>query len=83
VTLRSCLLLLLSLLPAGAAAQRRLTAWEAGVGAVAALAAADFFGAALGVAHRPGGQVRLAVTLAPGVLEDRAAFRAEAMATSS
>ena len=76
--MRSGLLLLLSVLPTAAASQRRLTAWEAGVGGVAALAAADFFGAALGVAHRPGGQVRLAATLAPGVLDDRAAVRAEA-----
>ena len=80
--MRSGLLLhvsvLLGMLPAGSAAQRRLTAWEAGVGGQAALAAADFYGASLGVAHRPGGQVRLAVTLAPGVLEDRAALRAEA-----
>jgi len=76
--LRSGLLLLLGLMPAGAAAQRRLTAWEAGVGGVAALADADFFGASLGVAHRPGGQVRLAAIVAPGVLEGHAALRAEA-----
>ena len=76
--MRSGLLLLLGLWPAGAAAQRRLTAWETGVGGIAALATADFFGAAVGVAHRPGGQVRLAAVAAPGVLEGHAALRAEA-----
>ena len=76
--MRSSLLLLLTVLPAGAAAQRRLTAWEAGVGGVAALAAADFLGAALGVARRPGGQTRVAATVVPGVLEGRAALRIEA-----
>ena len=76
--MRSSLLLLLAVLPAGATAQRRLTAWEAGVGGVVALAAADLFGAALGVARRPGGQTRVAAALVPGVLEDRAALRIEA-----
>jgi hypothetical protein len=75
-------LLLLALvgLPGAAAAQRRLTAWEAGVGGLAALAAASFFGGTLAAAYRPGGQTRAAAALAAGVLEDRAAVRAEVTA---
>lgn len=76
--MRSGLLLLLGVLPTAAVAQRKLTAWEVGLGGVAALAASDFFGAAVGVARRPGGQARLAAMLAGGVLEDRAAVRVEA-----
>jgi hypothetical protein len=78
--LRSALLLFLSVLPGAAAAQRQLTAWELGVGGIAALAARDFFGAAVGVSRRPGGQARLGVSVAGGVLEDRAALRLEATA---
>jgi hypothetical protein len=77
---KGLLLLVLVGLPGAAAAQRRLTAWEAGVGGLAALAAASFFGGALGAAYRPGGQTRAAVTLAGGALEDRAAVRAEVTA---
>jgi hypothetical protein len=80
--LRSGLLLLLALplWPGAAAAQRRLTAREAGVGGLAALAAASFLGGAVTAAYRPGGQVRAAATVAAGALEDRAAVRAEATA---
>lgn len=62
------------------AAQRRLTAIEVGVGGLAALADADFVGAALGAAYRPGGQLRVAALAAPGSLDQRAAVRLEATA---
>jgi hypothetical protein len=79
--LRSGLLVILAALPAGVAAQqRRLTAWEAGVGGVAVLARGDFYGAALQAGYRAGGQARLSGAVAPGVVGDRAAIRADAAA---
>ncbi len=48
---------------------------------VAALAGRrDFWGVELGVAHRPGGQGRLALTVAGGGYEGRAGMRVEATA---
>ena len=67
-------------LPAGAPAQRRLTAWEVGGGGLAALADADFFGAAVGIAYRPGGQARLMALAAPGTWGGHAGVRLEATA---
>lgn len=67
-------------LPGNALAQRRLTGWELGVGGLAAIADADFYGGAAGVARRPGGHTRLAGQVALGAVDGRAAVRVEATA---
>ncbi|HET7789257.1 MAG TPA: hypothetical protein VFK78_00510 [Gemmatimonadales bacterium] len=64
---------------AGAAAQQ-LPVTEASVGAVAALARRDFWGASLGIARRPGWQERFGVTAAGGVFDGEPAARFEAAA---
>ena len=61
-------------------AQRRLTAWEVGAGGLVALANADFYGGAVGLARRPGGQTRLMATIAGGDLAGRAGLRVEGSA---
>ncbi len=70
--------LLVLTLPAEAPAQRRLTAWELGGGGLAALADAEFFGGAFGVARRLGGQPRVAAQAALGTAGGRLSVRAEA-----
>jgi hypothetical protein len=56
----------LALTVAGAARAQRLTVTEAAAGATAVLAQRTFWGAELGIARRPGGQGRLALTAAGG-----------------
>ncbi len=70
----------MGLVPPLAPAQQRLTAWELGAGGTAAFAREVFVGGVLRAAYRPGGQARLAVTLAPGALAEARALRAEALA---
>jgi hypothetical protein len=57
--------------------RQRLTATEVGVGAAVALARRTFAGAELGLAYRPGGQSRVALAVAAGTAEERAAARAQ------
>ena len=51
---------------AGSAQAQRLPVREASVGGIAVTARRDFWGLALGAAHRPGGQARLALAVAAG-----------------
>ena len=54
------------------------TTTELDAGPLATWARRDFYGFALGVARRPGGQGRVALLAAGGVLDARAALRLEA-----
>ncbi len=72
--------LLVLTLPVEAPAQRRLTAWELGAGGLAALADAEFYGGAVGMARRLGGQPRLAAQAALGTAGGQAGVRVEASA---
>lgn len=65
-----------ALAPATAAAQR-LTGTEVGVGGAAAFARRTFLGAEVGLGLRPGGQTRIALSLAGGTATGRAAGRAQ------
>ncbi len=56
---------------------QQLTSNELSVGAAGALARRTFVGAELGLAHRPSGDSRIALALAGGTAQGRAAARAQ------
>lgn len=76
--MRSALVCLAAL--AGTAQAQRLTVQEASVGGIAVAARREFWGLALGAAHRPGGQGRLTLAAAAGASGHRLATRLEATA---
>lgn len=56
------------------------TSTEVDVGPFASWARRDFYGASIGVSRRPGGQGRVTLTAAGGVLDGQAGMRLEATA---
>jgi hypothetical protein len=56
---------------------QRLTVFEAGAGAAATLARHTMAGAELGAGYRPAGQTRVALAVAGGIDDGRAAVRAQ------
>jgi hypothetical protein len=67
----------LFLLPILALQTQQLTATELSAGGVAVMARRSFGGAELGIAHRPGGESRIALAVAGGAVAGRAAARAQ------
>ena len=71
--------MLVAVLARGLTAQK-LSVTELDAGPVAAWARYDFYGLAVGVALRPSGQGRIAMTAAGGAVDGQAAMRLEATA---